>query len=242
MEGIRTFWNMIWPGLGQGLLVTLQVSAVSLALGSLLGLPAALMRVYGPKWMRWIAIVYIEGMRGTPLLVQLFIIFYGLPDVANWVHALGVPLSTARQIFVLERMTAAYLALGLNSGAYQAEYFRGAIQSIHGGQIMAARALGMSRMQSILHIVLPQALRLALPAWSNEVAYMVKYSSVVFIIAVPDLLARAGFIISRHFNPMEMYLTVGAIYLTLVLGFSTLMTRVEKRLEIPGLQMEVERT
>jgi len=228
---------MIWPKLGEGLVVTLQVSAGALLLGMVVGLPAALMRVYGPKWMRWIAIAYIEAFRGTPLLVQLFVIFYGLPDVARLLQSWGLP----GQFLVLHRMTAAYLALGLNSGAYQAEYFRGAIQSIHSGQLMAARALGMSHLQSIIHIVIPQALRLVLPAWSNEVAYMVKYSSVVFIIAVPDLLAQAGFIISRHFNPMEMYLVVGAIYLVIVLGLSTILRKVEKALEIPGLELEVER-
>jgi polar amino acid transport system permease protein len=141
----------------------------------------------------------------------------------------------------LENIVAAYIALGLNSGAYQAEYFRGAIQAIGAGQMMAARAMGMTRLQAIVTIVLPQALRLALPAWSNEVAYMVKYSSVIFIIAVPDLLARGQFIISRYYIPMEILLLVGAIYLVMVLGIATLVGRLERRLRIPGLELEVER-
>ncbi len=138
-------------------------------------------------------------------------------------------------------MASAYLALGLNSGAYQAEYLRSAIQAINVGQIMAARALGMSQLQAITHIVLPQALRLAIPAWSNEVAYMVKYTSVVFVITVPDLLARGQFLISKYYKPMEILLVVGLIYLVVVLGLTSLMNTIEKRTQIPGLHMEVER-
>ncbi|MBN1259532.1 MAG: amino acid ABC transporter permease [Anaerolineae bacterium] len=232
-----TFWEMIWPALGRGLLTTLQISAVALTLGFLMGIPAALLRVYGPKWLRWLSVGYIEIFRGTPLLVQLFVIYYGLPDLARALEGLGIEA----QFLVLDRMLAAYVALGLNSGAYQAEYFRSAIQAISSGQIMAARALGMSQFQAVTHIVLPQALRLAIPAWSNEVAYMVKYTSVVFIISVPDLLARGQFIISKYYNPMEILLTVGAIYLMIVLGLSTIMGKIERAATIPGLQMEVER-
>jgi len=237
VDGLLEFWNMIWPGLGKGIVITLQVSAVALVLGVLAGLPAAIARVYAPRWLRWLAIAYIEAFRGTPLLVQLFIIYYGLPDLARLLENLGLP----SQWLVLENIVAAYIALGLNSGAYQAEYFRGAIQAIGHGQMMAARAMGMTRLQAIVTIVLPQALRLALPAWSNEVAYMVKYSSVIFIIAVPDLMARGQFIISRYYIPMEILLLVGAIYLVMVLGIATLVGRLERRLRIPGLELEVER-
>ena len=149
----------------------------------------------------------------------------------------GIPA----QFLILSQMASAYLALGLNSGAYQAEYLRSAIQAINVGQIMAARALGMSQLQAITHIVLPQALRLAIPAWSNEVAYMVKYTSVVFVITVPDLLARGQFLISKYYKPMEILLVVGLIYLVVVLGLTSLMNTIEKRTQIPGLHMEVER-
>ncbi len=237
MEGLLEFWNIIWPDLGRGLLTTLQISAVALLLGLVIGIPAAMMRIYGPRWLRWIAVAFIELFRGTPLLVQLFVIYYGLPDLARVLEGIGIP----GQFLVLSRMASAYLALGLNSGAYQAEYFRSAIQAINVGQIMAARALGMSKLQAIIHIVLPQALRLAIPAWSNEVAYMVKYTSVVFVISVPDLLARGQFIISRTYKPMEILMTVGVIYLIVVLGLTSIMNRVEKVTRIPGLHMEVER-
>ena len=234
MAELLEFWNMIWPALGKGLLTTLQISVVSLAIGLVVGFPTALMRVYGPRWMRSLAIAYIELFRGTPLLVQLFVIYYGVPDIASFLGNMGIPA----QFLVFDRMFSAYMALGLNSGAYQAEYFRSAIQAISGGEMMAARALGMSKLQAILNIVMPQALRLAIPAWSNEVAYMVKYTSVVFVISVPDLLARGQFIISKYYNPMEILLTVGAIYLVVVLGISMALSKLEDVVRIPGHGIE----
>ncbi len=237
MAGWLTFWHMIWPALGQGLLITLKISVISLTLGLFIGVPTVLLRVYGPRWLRWLAIAYTELFRGTPLLVQLFVIYYGLPDLARLLNSWGLP----GQFLVLDRMTAAYLALAFNSGAYQAEYFRSAIQAIGAGQMMAARALGMSKYQAIVHIVLPQAMRLAIPAWSNEAAYIVKYTSVVFIISVQDLLARGQMIIAKYYNPMEILITVGVIYLVVVLGIATGMGKLEARLRIPGLELEVER-
>ncbi|HUV16518.1 MAG TPA: ABC transporter permease subunit, partial [Pelolinea sp.] len=123
------------PKIWTGLLITFKVSAICLLIGLLIGMPAALARVYGPKWLRWLVTGYIEILRGTPVLVQLFLIYYGLPQF-------GLTLSA---------FASAYLAIGMNSGAYQAEYFRGAIQAISSGQMMAARSIGLSRMQAIRH-------------------------------------------------------------------------------------------
>lgn len=237
MKDFLSFLSVIMPELGRGLLMTMQISAVALLLGLLIGIPTAMLRAYGPPWLRWLATAYVELFRGTPLLVQLFVVYYGLPDLARALESAGFP----SQFLILSRLAAAYLALGLNSGAYQAEYLRSAIQAINVGQIMAARALGMSKLQSIVHIVLPQALRLAIPAWSNEVAYMVKYTSVVFVISVPDLLARGQFLISKYYKPMETLSIVGLIYLIVVLGLTAIMNRIEKRVQIPGLHMEVDR-
>jgi len=238
MAEMLAFLGKILPELYRGLLTTLQISAVALFLGLLIGIPTAMLRTYGPRWLRWIATAYVELFRGTPLLVQLFVIYYGLPDIARALEGIGV----AAPFLVLSQLASAYLALGLNSGAYQAEYLRSAIQAINTGQIMAARALGMSKLQAVTHIVLPQALRLAIPAWSNEVAYMVKYTSVVFVITVPDLLARGQFLISKYYKPMEILLVVGVIYLLVVLGLTSVMNQIEKRTRIPGLHMETERT
>jgi polar amino acid transport system permease protein len=225
MNDLIVYLQRVGPDLLEGLIVSIELTFVALALGILVGLPAALARVYGGKWLRRLAIAYIEVFRGTPLLVQLFVVYYGLPD-------LGITLS---------RMTAAFITLGFNSGAYQAEYFRGAIQAVGSGQMIAARAIGMTRIQAIRYIILPQALRLALPAWSNEAISMVKYTAVVFLIAVPDLMGKAKILAGRYFNPIEIYLTVALIYIILVALATWLMHALENKLRTPGLELEVER-
>jgi len=225
IETLATYLQRVGPDLIDGAVVTLQLTLVALALGVIMGLPAALARVYGGKWLRSLVIAYIELFRGTPLLVQLFVVYYGFPD-------LGLTFS---------RLTAAFITLGLNSGAYQAEYFRGAIQSVGSGQMIAARAVGMTLPQAIRYIILPQALRLALPAWSNEAISMVKYTSVVFLIAVPDLMGEAKILAGRYFNPIEIYLTVALVYIFLVAIATLIMRNVERRLQTPGLELEIER-
>lgn len=240
MSGLAAFWEMIWPELGRGLVVTLRLSVLALFIGLLIGLPTALARVYGPRWLNFLATAFVELFRGTPLLVQLFVIYYGLadPNLSKLLVSLGLP----KNLLTLSPFAAAYIALGLNSGAYQAEYFRGAIQAIGSGQMVAARALGMSRLQAIQTIILPQALRLAIPPWSNEAAYMVKYTSVVYIIAVQDLFGEAKRIMSAHYNQFTMLPFVGLIYLVMVLIITWGMGKVEQRFHIPGLEMEFERT
>lgn len=220
------FFIEFLPGLLEGTLITLKLTAVGLGLGILIGLPAAVLRVYGGKWLGGIATGYVELFRGTPALVQLFIIYFGLPDV-------GLTLS---------RMTAAYIALGLNSGAYQAEYFRGAIQAIGSGQMKAARAIGMSRFQAVRYIILPQALRLVIPAWSNEPISLLKTSAIAFLIAVPDLMTEAKFVASRTYNPIASYFAAAVVYLVLAFAVNGLMSFLESKTEIPGLKLGSTRT
>ena len=145
--------------------------------------------------------------------------YYGLPDI-------GITLG---------RLQAAFLTLGLNSAAYQAEYLRSALQSVSEGQMTAARALGMSKWQAIWSIILPQAVRLALPAWSNEAVAMLKYTSVVFLIAVPDLMGQAKILSSRYFAPIQIYLIVAVFYIVLVGITYLILTWIERRVRIPGL-------
>lgn len=223
MEMIQ-FFIKIWPELYKGLLVSLQLSAGALLLGLAIGLPMALARTYGKGLVKTLATVYIEIIRGTPMIVQLFIIYYGLPDFG----------------ILLDRMPAAIIALGINSSAYQAEYFRGAILSIDEGQGLAAQALGMTKSQTIVNIILPQALRLVLPPWSNELIYMVKYTSVAFLIAVPELMARGKMIITQTFKPMETLFWVGAIYVVVLSVIAKAVDIIEKKLAIPGFQMSRE--
>ena len=210
------------PRLAEGLLITFKVSSICLGIGVLVGIPTAIARVYGPRWMRWIVTGFIEIIRGTPVLVQLFLVYYGLPQF-------GLTFSA---------FTSAYIAIGMNSGAYQAEYFRGAIQAIRSGQMMAARSIGMTRMQAIRHIILPQALRLAIPAWSNEAVSMIKISSIVYLIAVPDMLYTAKDLMAKYYNPFQTYITVGVIYLIVIGAISLMLNGLEKRLTIPGMELD----
>jgi polar amino acid transport system permease protein len=234
MDALVTYLQRVTPDLLEGIVTTLKLTVVALTLGVLLGLPAALARVYGPRWLRNLAIGYIELFRGTPLLVQLFVVYYGLPAIGAMFGLPGFGIT-------LDRLPAAFITLGLNSGAYQAEYFRGAIQAVGSGQMTAARALGMTKLQAIIYIILPQALRLAIPAWSNEAVSMIKYTAVVFLIAVPDLMGKAKILAGRYFNPIEIYITVALIYLFLVTIATWLVRMLERRLETPEQQLELAR-
>lgn len=224
MQMFLDLLNNVIPGLLQGTVITLQIAAVSLLLGLAIGLPVGVGRVYGPLWLQRGLGAYITLFQGTPLLIQLFVVYYGLPD-------LGLTFG---------RMEAAFLTLGLNSGAYQAEYLRGALQSVSEGQMTAARAIGMSKWQAIRSIVLPQALRLVLPAWSNEVIAMLKNTAVVFVIAVPDLMTQAKNLSSRYFAPIPIYMTVAVFYIILVGAVYLILRQVERRIQIPGLTGDAE--
>jgi len=217
-----TYLSIAIPKLLAGLLISFKVTIVSLGIGLLIGVPAAFARVYGPKWLQRIVIAFIEIIRGTPALVQLFLVYYGLPQF-------GVTFSA---------LTSAYIALGLNSGAYQTEYFRGAIQAISGGQMQAARSIGMTRMQAIRLVILPQAFRLVIPAWSNEVVSMIKISSILYLVAVPEMMTVAKELYARYFNPFQTYITVGVVYLIIIGIITYLLGLVEKRMKIPGMELD----
>ena len=214
------YLRIAMPKILVGLQITFKVSVICLLIGMVIGLPVALARVYGPKWLRWLVTGYVELFRGTPVLVQIFLIYFGLPQFN----------------ITFSAFTSAYLSIGLNSGAYQSEYFRGAIQAIGSGQMMAARSLGMTRLQAIRYVILPQALRFAIPAWSNEAVSMIKISSIVYLIAVPEMLYVAKELSSRYFNPMQTYLLIGLIYLVVIGAMTLVLNEIERRLTIPGLE------
>ena len=197
------------PSLLDGLSITLILTFISLAVGFVIGVTLALGRVYGNKIISGVCIGYIEVIRGTPLLVQLFILYFGLP-------AIGI---------VLTPLSAALLGLSLNSGAYQAEYLRGSLQSIPSGQMVAARTLGMNKLQSIQNIILPQALRISIPAWSNELIYLLKYTSIAYIIQVRELTAEGKFIAAETFRFIEIFVIIAIIYLVLTVLFTAIIRR-----------------
>lgn len=222
MSDFFTFFLRFLPDLLRGAGMTVLLTIEGLAAGLVLGLLTALARTYGNKFWRGLAVGYIELFRGTPLLVQLFLIYYGLPG-------LGVTLS---------RELSAFLALGLNSGAYQAEYLRGSLLAIGSGQMMAGRAIGLSRWKTIWHVILPQALRLAIPAWSNEPVSLLKSTAVVFLIAVPELMAKAKSIAAKTYDPISSYLAVAIVYLAMVYLLDLFLRWMETSTRIPGFEME----
>ena len=219
MSDFISFFAQSLPKLLDGLSITLFLTFLSLILGFLLGISLALGRIYTPKIISWLCIGYIEIIRGTPLLVQLFILYFGLPSV-------GIRLTP---------ITAAVIGLSLNSGAYQAEYLRGSIQSIKSGQMIAARTLGMTKIQAVAHVILPQALRTSIPAWSNELIYLLKYTSIAYIIQVVELTAEGKFIAADTFRYLEIFTMIAIIYLSLTVLFTEIIDRIEHRIRIPGL-------
>lgn len=222
MSDFFSFFARFLPDLLKGAAITLLLTAQGLIAGFVLGLLAALARSYGGKFWRGVAVGYIELFRGTPLLVQLFLIYYGLPG-------LGITLS---------RELSAFLALGLNSGAYQAEYLRGSILAIGDNQMMAGRSIGMSKWRTVWHVVLPQALRLAIPAWANEPVSLLKSTGVVFLIAVPELMAKAKSIAARTYDPIGSYLAVAIVYLAMVYLVDFFLKWLERASRILGFEME----
>ncbi len=196
----------------QGLWVTIGVTIVALAVGLLFGVVTALLRVYGNPFFRQVATFYSVIVRAVPVIVIIFILYFVIDRIVN-----------------LSPFLAGSLALGFASGAYQTEIFRGAFQSVPPGQMVAARAIGMSRLQAIQSIILPQAVRLALPGWGNEATLVLKDSTLVFVVGVPEIFRRAQQISARTFEPFSAYFAALLLYLILTLLTTQVLQWLERR-------------
>ncbi|MFW9878771.1 MAG: amino acid ABC transporter permease [Candidatus Thorarchaeota archaeon] len=227
-----------WDFYLSGLLTTLWLYGWALLIGFFLGLMLAILRQYGGMIFSRIATGYIEIIRGTPLLAQLLLLYFlpyamGLP-IGTW--ALKVSLTNRTSfIFLNHGILIAILTLGLNSAAYQAEYLRGAIVSVGSEQLIAAQSLGMSRLAGIRRVVLPQALRRVIPAWSNEASYLPKYTVVVYFVGVLDLFGQAYSLGFATFAVIPSYIIIAIIYLILISLISKGLDTLYKRIAIPGL-------
>ena len=195
-----------WELLFAGLLVTLRLSFSAMAIGLVLSVALAWGRTAGPRPVRWLIGAYVEAIRNTPFLVQIFFIYFGLP-------AAGIRL---------DPNTAALMALVVNVVAYAAEIIRAGIESIGKGQVEAGTALGLSRLQVFRYVVLKPALRTVYPALTSQFIYLMLTSSVVSVIAADDLTAAGNDIQSQTFAAFEVYLVITAIYFLLSIGFSGL--------------------
>jgi polar amino acid transport system permease protein len=225
LDGVAERFSVIFSNpryihlLLHGFETTLLLTAAGFTIGFLLGLLIALGRMYGPKPLRWLLIAYVELVRGTPMILQLFLLYYALPQV-------GVKLSA---------LTAAILGMGLNSAAYQSEYMRASFSAVPSGQWEAALSLGMTRSQAIAYVVLPIGLRTVIPALTNELVYLLKYSSIAYFLAVVELVYAGKIIGSETFAYLEVYTLIAIIYFALSLLITRAMKRLEAKVMIPGL-------
>ena len=205
------------PLLLTGALVTIEITALSITLGIIIGLFASIARISSFKILRGAAKVYIDFFRGTPLLVQIFMIYFALP------------LITGQRV---DPFIAAVTACGMNSGAYVAEIFRAGIESINKGQMEAGRSLGMTWTQTMRFIIIPQAFRRVIPPLGNEFIALLKDSSLVSVIGFEELTRRGQLIIARTYGALEIWFCVAVIYLVMTLTISRLVAYCEKRWKI----------
>lgn len=213
-EQVKRYWMFFTILLTQGAPMTVLISILGMALAVALGLVLALMNIYGARPLAWFARAYIEVMRGTPLLIQLFLIFYGLPTVE----------------IKLTPLAAAVVGLGLNYAAYEAENYRAGIQSLPKGQMEAALSLGMTRAQALRHVIVPQALRLVIPPVTNDFIALFKDSSIVSVITMVELTKVYNQLASTYYDYIGIGLIAAAIYFLLGLPFVRLARWTEARL------------
>lgn len=219
-------WQVIvdsLPQLANGALLTIELVALSLLLGLAIALPTALARAARPFWIKALPFAFIFFFRGTPLLVQIFLVYYGLSQFEVIRESFAWPV-------LREAYWCAIIAFTLNTAAYTAEILRGAIQAVPTGEVEAAKAVGMGRWLRLRRIVLPRAFRMALPAYSNEVILMLKGSALASTITLLDLTGVARTIIARTYMPIELFLAAGAFYLVITAVILQGFRLVERRL------------
>ena len=208
------FWDT-FPMLMRGLKLTIEITIGGLFFGFLLGSAAGLMKLSRNFFTRKIAGVYVEAIRGTPMLVQAMFLYYGVP------MAIGMRIPP---------MTAGIVIIAVNSGAYIAEIVRGAVQSIHKGQFEAGRSIGLTNAQTMRFIIWPQALKRMIPPLGNQFIISLKDTSLLMVIGVGELMRTGQEITSVNFRAFEVYLSVACVYLVMTLSIAFAMRRIEKKL------------
>ena len=221
MDGLMTFdMNLVvnsYPLLLIGAGVTIQITVLSTAIGFVIGLIVGVARISNLRVLRMLAEVYVEFFRGTPLLVQIFLFYFALPVI------------TGQRI---DPFIAAISACGINSGAYVAEIFRAGIQSVDDGQMEAGRSLGMTWLQTMRYIIVPQAFKRVIPPLGNEFIAMLKDSSLVSVIGFEELTRRGQLIIAKTYGSFEIWMSVAVIYLVMTLTISRFVAYLERRYRV----------
>lgn len=221
MDGLMNFdMNLVvnsFPLLLIGAGVTIQITVLSTAIGFVIGLIVGVARISNLRLLRMLAEVYVEFFRGTPLLVQIFLFYFALPVI------------TGQRI---DPFIAAISACGINSGAYVAEIFRAGIQSVDDGQMEAGRSLGMTWLQTMRYIIVPQAFKRVIPPLGNEFIAMLKDSSLVSVIGFEELTRRGQLIIAKTYGSFEIWMSVAVIYLVMTLTISRFVAYLERRYRV----------
>ncbi len=212
--------NEVAPAMIRGVWMSIKLIVPSAVFGLVIGIITGTLRVYGHAVLKSVANIYVTLFRGFPLLVQLYLWYFGL----------------ARFGIYFSPYTAAVIGFSLCSGAYHSEYIRGALLSIKEGQMLGAQSLGFSKTQALFSIILPQAVRRALPGCGNELIYLIKYSSLAYMVTCIELTGEAKILASLYFKYMELFLIAGAIYLFLVSIATWILNHVEGWLAVPGFE------
>ncbi len=242
-----TFYtDRVIPALNKGLLVSLKLIVPSALLGFFFGIVLGAVRVYAPRPARRLGDGFTALVRGVPLVVQLVFIYNCFPKIGMGLDALTAAVTGFlpaalhyhgewfRDLLVFDAFGSAVLGFIICNAAYQSEYIRGALLSIRHGQIKAAQALGFSTPQMLLSIVLPQAVRRALPGCGNEIIYLIKYSSLAYVISCIELTGEANVLAGRSFRYIEVYLAAGCYYLAMTSLAALLLNYCERRFAVPG--------
>jgi len=211
----------VFPLLMRGMVITVETTIAALIIALFLGLFVCLMGMSRFPALRLIAKAYIWIIRGTPLLVQTFFIYFGIPQL---IQSMGFD-------FRLSPLTAGIITLSMNAGAYIAEIFRGGIQAIDHGQMEAARSLGLSHYRAMFKIILPQAMRISIPSLVNQFIISLKDTSIVSVISLAEIVYEAKIYIGRTMQSFATWTIVGAVYLFIITVLSQISTHVEKRLD-----------
>lgn len=222
IEEISYLASTYGPDLLNAMLLTIEITTIGFSIGLLLGLPISLGRIYGPLPLKVILAMYTELIRGTPMVVQLFFIYYALPIA-------GVRL---------DAFTAGIIAVGLNSAAYQAEYFRMAFGAIQHEQWEAALSIGLSKHAALVNVVIPQGIRIAIPALTNEIIYLLKYSSIAYFVTVPELIYVSKIIGAKTLLHIQIYTITAIFYILMTIILTKSARIIEEKVTIPGLVLK----
>lgn len=211
----------VWPMLMKGLVVTVEVTVLSLAIAAVLGMTSCLMGMSAIKPVSWLSKFYVWIIRGTPFIVQLFIIYFGIPQ---FLSQMGFDIR-------FTSFQAAAATLALNAGAYMSEIFRGGVQAVDKGQMEAARSLGLPKSRSMVKIILPQALRISIPALGNQCIITLKDSSLAQTIALAEIVYMGKIFVGRTMQSFYTYVLIGIVYLVIITVLQVILARIERRMD-----------